>query len=119
MLQTRGVTAVEELTMIAGVWVAISPFTVHFAAASPDLALVNLIVGIALAVVGLCMSIAPERTGDLNLAVLLIGAWLIIAPWVVANDPGTGAILSNVITGACVCLFALTAGGLLMSKRRT
>ncbi|MFF7178402.1 SPW repeat protein [Streptomyces sp. NPDC008121] len=119
MLQTRGVTAVEELVILAGVWAAISPYTVHFAAATPDLAISNLIVGIALAVVGLCMSIAPERTGDLNLAVLLMGAWLIISPWVVARDAGTGAILSNVITGACVCLFALTAGGLLMSKRRT
>ncbi|MEV4947766.1 SPW repeat protein [Streptomyces sp. NPDC053755] len=119
MLQTRGVTAVEELVILAGVWFAISPFTVHFAAAAPDLALTNLIVGIALAVVGLCMSIAPERTGDLNLAVLLFGVWMIISPWVVARDADTGAIVSNVITGACVCLFALTAGGLLMSKRRT
>lgn len=119
MLQTRGVTAVEELVMLAGVWAAISAYTVHFAAARPELALSNLVVGIALAVVGLCMSMAPERTGDLNLAVLLMGAWLIISPWVVVRDPGTGAILSNVITGACVCLFALIAGGLLMSKRKT
>ncbi|MET9932784.1 MULTISPECIES: SPW repeat protein [unclassified Streptomyces] len=67
MLQTRGVAAVEELVILAGVYAAIFAWTVHFAAARPELA------------------------------------------------------LSNVITGACVCLFALTAGGLLMSKsgRRT
>ncbi|MFH8621588.1 SPW repeat protein [Streptomyces vietnamensis] len=119
MLQTRGVAAVEELVILAGVWTAISAYTVHFAAAAPALAISNLVVGIALAVLGLCMSMAPERSQDLNFVVLLMGAWLIVSPWVVTRHPGTGTILSNVITGACVCLFSLTAGGLLMSKRRT
>lgn len=118
VLQSRGVTAVEELVILAGIYAAISAWTVHFSAAKPELAISNLVVGIALAVLGLCMSMAPERTGDLNFAVLLLGAWLIVSPWVVSRDAGTGAILSNVITGACVCLFALTAGGLLMSKSR-
>lgn len=119
MMQTRGVAAVEELVILAGVWAAISAYTVHFSTAAPALALTNLVVGIALAVLGLCMSMAPERSQDLNFVVLLMGAWLIVAPWVVTRHPGTGTIISNVITGACVCLFSLTAGGLLMSKRRT
>ncbi|WP_251067034.1 SPW repeat protein [Streptomyces sp. ISL-36] len=120
MLQTRGVAAVEELVILAGIYAAVSGWVVHFSAARPELALSNLVVGITLAVMGLCMSMAPERSHDLNFVVLLLGAWLIISPWVVAtSDAGTGAILSNVITGACVCLFALTAGGLLMSKRKT
>ncbi|MGP9022477.1 SPW repeat protein [Streptomyces sp. BR1] len=118
MLQTRGVAAVEELVILAGIYAAISGWTVHFSAALPTLALTNLIVGIALAVVGLCMSIAPERSQDLNFVALLMGAWLIVAPWVVARHPGTGAALSNVITGAVTCLLALVAGGILMSKNR-
>ncbi|MER7956323.1 MULTISPECIES: SPW repeat protein [unclassified Streptomyces] len=118
VLQTRGVAAVEELIIVAGIWAAISAYTVHFAGLHPDLALSNLIVGIALAGLGLCMSMAPERAQDLNFVALLAGVWLIISPWVVARDVDTGAIVSNVITGACVCLFALTAGGLLMSKSR-
>ncbi|MFF0559998.1 SPW repeat protein [Streptomyces sp. NPDC020472] len=119
MLQTRGVAAVEELVILAGVYAAISAWTVHFSAARPELAISNLIVGISLAVLGLCMSMAPERSQDLNFVVLLMGVWLIVSPWVVSRNPDTGAVLSNVITGACVCLFALVAGGLLMSKRRT
>ncbi|MEV4941649.1 SPW repeat protein [Streptomyces zaomyceticus] len=119
MLQTRGVAAVEELVILAGIYAAISAWTVHFAAAQPALAITNLVVGIALAVLGLCMSMVPERSQDLNFVVLLMGAWLIIAPWVVGSSPDTGTVLSNVITGACVCLFSLTAGGLLMTKRRT
>ncbi len=119
MLQTRGVAAVEELVILAGVYAAISAWTVHFSAARPELAISNLIVGISLAVLGLCMSMVPERSQDLNFVVLLMGAWLIASPWVVSRNPDTGTILSNVITGACVCLFALMAGGLLMSKRRT
>ncbi|GGT30363.1 SPW repeat protein [Streptomyces purpureus] len=119
MLGTRGVAAVEELVLLAGIYAAISAWTVHFAAAKPELALSNLICGIAIAVLGLAMSMAPERSQDLNFVVLLLGVWLIISPWVVSRDAGTGAILSNVITGACVCLFALVAGGLLMSKGRS
>ncbi|MFB7373584.1 SPW repeat protein [Streptomyces sp. NPDC056222] len=118
MLQTRGVAAVEELVILAGIWAAVSAYTVHFAGTHPDLALSNLIVGIALAGLGLCMSMAPERSADLNFVALAGGVWLIISPWVVARNADTGAIVSNVITGACVCLFALTAGGLLMSKTR-
>ncbi|MCT4357604.1 SPW repeat protein [Streptomyces sp. Je 1-79] len=118
ILQTRGVTAVEELVILAGIWAAISAYTVHFAGLHPDLALSNLIVGIAIAALGVCMSMAPERAQDLNFVALVGGVWLIISPWVVARNAETGAILSNVITGACVCLFALTAGGLLMSKTR-
>ncbi|MFF3319799.1 SPW repeat protein [Streptomyces sp. NPDC003035] len=119
MLETRGVAAVEELVILAGIYAAIAAWVVHFAAAQPELALSNLITGIALAVLGLCMSMAPERSQDLNVVVLLLGAWLIISAWVVPpTDAGTGAIVSNVITGACVCLFALTAGGLLMSKSK-
>ncbi|MER7539484.1 SPW repeat protein [Streptomyces sp. NPDC097704] len=119
MLQTRGVAAVEELVILAGLWAAISAWTVHFSAARPELAITNLVVGIALAGLGLCMSMAPERSQDLNFVVLLLGAWLIVAPWVVSRHPDTGTVLSNVITGACVCLFSLTAGGILMTKRRT
>ncbi|MFK8906051.1 SPW repeat protein [Streptomyces sp. YS-3] len=118
MLQTRGVAAVEELVILAGIYAAISGWTVHFSNSMPTLALTNLIVGIALAVVGLCMSIVPERSQDLNFVVLLMGAWLIVAPWVVGRHPGTGAVLSNIITGAAVCLFALVAGGMLMSKNK-
>ncbi|MFF0434015.1 SPW repeat protein [Streptomyces sp. NPDC004327] len=119
VLQTRGVAAVEELVILAGIYAAISAYTVHFAAALPTLAISNLIVGIAVAGLGLAMSMAPERSQDLNFVLLLLGAWLIVSPWVVARFPSTGAIVSNVVTGACVCLFALVAGGLLMSKRRT
>ncbi|MFF8607007.1 SPW repeat protein [Streptomyces sp. NPDC015346] len=120
MLQTRGVAAVEELVILAGIYAAISAWVVHFSTARPELALSNLVTGIALAVLGLCMSMAPERSQDLNLVVLLLGAWLIVSSWIVPTaDAGTGPIVSNVITGACVCLFAIVAGGLLMTKRRT
>ncbi|GGT79809.1 MULTISPECIES: SPW repeat protein [Streptomyces] len=118
VLQTRGAAAVEELVILAGVYAAISGWVVHFSAARPELALSNLVTGIALAVLGLCMSMAPERSRDLNFVVLLLGAWLIVSAWLVPTaDAGAGPILSNVITGACVCLFAVVAGGLLMSKR--
>ncbi|BAU81120.1 hypothetical protein SLA_0165 [Streptomyces laurentii] len=119
MLETRGVAAVEELVIVGGIYAAVSAWTVHFAATRPELAISNLIAGIAIAVLGLCMSMAPERAQDLNFVVLLLGAWLIVSPWVVARTPDTGVVLSNVLTGACVCLFALVAGGMLMSKRRT
>lgn len=88
VMETRGVAAVEELVILAGIYAAISGWTVHFSAAKPTLALSNLVVGIALAVLGLCMSMVPERSADLNFVVLFLGAWLIVSPWVVARSAG-------------------------------
>lgn len=118
VLGGRGVAGIDGLLLLAGLYAAISPWTVHFAPTSPQLAQNNLIMGIAVAVVALVLNMAPERMQGLSMACAAIGAWLIVSPWVVTRHPETGAIWNNIIIGAVICLLGLAAAGMMMRNRR-
>ncbi len=105
----RGEVAVDGLVVLAGLYCAISPWVVHFSASRPDLLINNLVLGIAVALIGLGMSMAPERMRGMSIAAAAIGVWLIISPWVVTRFPDHGMIWSNVVIGAVICLLGLAA----------
>ncbi|MFI2028721.1 SPW repeat protein [Streptomyces buecherae] len=109
MLGRPGVVAVDGLLLLAGLYVAIAPWTVHFAAAETELARNNLITGIAVAVIGLALTMVPERMAGLSAACAAIGVWLIVSPWVVTRHPDTGTVWNNVVAGAVICLLGLVA----------
>ena len=114
MLNGRDVVLFDGPVLLAGLYCAISPWVVHFAGFQPQLAFNNLILGIAVAVLGFGLAMGPTRMYGLSVALAVIGAWLIIAPWVVGSSPSTGAIVSNVIIGGITCLLGLLATGTLM-----
>jgi hypothetical protein len=105
----RGEVAVDGLVVLAGLYCAISPWVVHFSGARPDLLINNLIMGLAVAVIGIGMSMAPERMRGMSLAAAGIGVWMIISPWVVTRFPDNGMIWNNVVIGAVICLLGLGA----------
>ncbi len=105
----KGEVAVDGLVVLAGLYCAVSPWVVHFSGARPDLLTNNLILGIAVALIGLGMAMAPERMRGMSVAAAGIGVWLIISPWVVTRFPDHGMIWSNVVTGAVICLLGLAA----------
>ncbi|MET8681634.1 SPW repeat protein [Streptomyces sp. NPDC004647] len=119
MLHGRGASAVEGLAFLAGVYCAISPWTVHFSGAQPELTLNNLVLGIAIALMGIGLAAAPERLGGLSWTMALMGVWLIISPWVVTRFPDSGMIWNNVVIGAVVCLLGLVAAGTMRPRRET
>jgi hypothetical protein len=118
VLGGRGIVGVDGLLLLAGLYAAISPWTVHFAPTSPQLAQNNLIMGIAVAVVALVLNMAPDRMQGLSMACAAIGVWLMVSPWVVMRHPETGAIWNNIIIGAVICLLGLAAAGMMMRNRR-
>ncbi|WP_458248531.1 SPW repeat domain-containing protein [Streptomyces sp. MAI_2237] len=72
------------------------------------LAVSNLVTGIALAVLALGFGSVFERTFGMGWAAAGIGAWAIVAPWVVQNASATtGTIVSNTITGAVAVILGL------------
>jgi hypothetical protein len=102
--------AVGMLAFLTGIYLAASPWITGFNGLS-TLAVNNLLVGLAYA---LLMSggfgRAYERTHGMAWGACLLGAWTIIAPWVVAgNVSTTKTITNNVITGAVALLLALAA----------
>lgn len=99
--------AIESLALLTGLYLAVSPWIVGFDGLT-TLAVCNLVTGIAYA---LCMGgfvSAYERTHAMAWAACAIGAWTIVAPWVVAGSVDTTrTIVSNVIVGAVALLLGL------------
>ncbi|WP_432138203.1 MULTISPECIES: SPW repeat protein [unclassified Streptomyces] len=98
--------ATEGLTLLTGLYLAISPWVIGFN--GNPLAVSNLVTGIALAVLALGFGSAFERTFGMGWAAAGIGAWAVIAPWVMQNaSTTTGTIVSNSITGGVAVVLGL------------
>ncbi|MEV6574657.1 SPW repeat protein [Streptomyces sp. NPDC051577] len=111
--------AIEAMALIAGLYIAASPWIVGFSGFG-SLAVNNLIAGLAYC---LCMGglgSAYERTHAMAWTAVVIAAWTIVAPWVIAGDVSTTrTVLSNVIAGAVALLLALAMAGMAGRDRRT
>ncbi|MDQ1007713.1 hypothetical protein QFZ82_002198 [Streptomyces sp. V4I23] len=104
--------AVEALALLTGVYLAASPWIAGFSGLTA-LAVTNLILGIAYAACMGGLGSAYERTHAMAWAGCAIGAFTIIAPWVVAgNVDTTRTVINNVIVGvvALLCALAMAVG---------
>lgn len=100
--------ALECMSLLAGVYLAISPWVVDFHASAPALTGNNVITGLVLVALSLGFVPAFERTHSMGLAAAAIGVWTIIAQWVIQSSPtNAGIIASNVAIGAVVLVLAL------------
>ncbi|MYR62939.1 hypothetical protein GTY54_44300 [Streptomyces sp. SID625] len=111
--------AVEGLIVLAGLYAAISPWVVHFAI-QPAITVNNLIVGITAGIIGLGLALAPERMFRLAWALVPLGVWLFISPWVVTLTHGAraGVIWNNCWVGAVIAALGLAAMGLTIGVAR-
>ncbi|MCZ0991161.1 MULTISPECIES: SPW repeat protein [Streptomyces] len=111
MLGGRDVALVDGPVFLLGLYCAASPWILHYTTSQPALATHNLIVGIAIGLLALGFTTAPERMYGLSWAMCAMGVWMIIAPWVVGSSPDTGVILNNVIIGALAFVLGLMCAG--------
>src|SRR2546423_13699904 len=72
MLGGRAV-AVDGLLFLAGLYAAVSPWTVHFSKAQSGLTINNLVMGLAVATLGIGLTLAAERLFGLSWAMSAIG----------------------------------------------
>ncbi|GAA1580237.1 hypothetical protein GCM10009789_37560 [Kribbella sancticallisti] len=115
--ETQTAQAVEGLTFLAGLYLAISPWVVGFTGFT-TLTGNNLIVGIAMALLAIGFAAAYERTHGIAWVMPLVGAWTIVAPWAVSGDVATtSTILSNVVTGGVAVLLGLGAMAIGMRRK--
>ncbi|MDQ1045674.1 SPW repeat protein [Streptomyces sp. V4I2] len=115
---TPAAQAIESLAFLTGVYLAASPWIAGFSNLSA-LAVNNLVVGIAYA---LLMSggfgRAYERTHGMAWAACALGAWTVVAPWVVSGDVSTTrTVVNNVIIGAIGFLLGLAASAMANERR--
>jgi hypothetical protein len=112
---TPRAVVVDGLVLLAGLWLAISPWVIHFNNTAPDLRVNNLVLGIAVAVVALGLATQPSLMARLSWATAVIGAWVIVSPWVVQRSGlNAGIILNNLITGAIILLLGVAAAAMAM-----
>lgn len=110
----------EGATLLAGVYLAISPWVIQFTAVSFDLAVSNLVIGLTVAVLALGVAAAYSRTHSVSWVTPLLGAWTVIAPFVIlGSQVGIGMVLSNVITGGLIILCGLGLSALVMMRRES
>ena len=110
----------DGLVLLAGLWLAISPWVIHFNTTARDVAVNNLVLGIAVAVVALGLTLMPLRMVRLSWATAVIGAWVVVSQWVIQQSgSNAGIVLNNVITGAITLLLGIAAAAILMSGSRS
>ncbi|MBT2447376.1 SPW repeat protein [Streptomyces sp. ISL-43] len=116
---TPAAQAVEALALLTGLFLAASPWIVGFSVLS-SLAINNLIAGLAYC---LCMGglgSAYERTHAMAWTAVGLGAWTIVAPWVISGEVDTTrTVLTNVITGAIALCLALAMAAMAGRERAT
>jgi hypothetical protein len=104
---TTSAQAVDGLTLLAGLYLAISPWVVGFNGLT-RLTVCNLVTGFALAALALGFASAYGRTHGLSWIAPIIGVWTIVAPWIVQSST-RASIWNNVATGIVIFLLGLGA----------
>lgn len=102
--QTPLARVVDGLVLITGLYVAMSPWVVGFSPFN-DISVTTLISGLALAVLAIGFTTAYSHTHTISWVTPLLGAWIVIAPFVVQQTGTTAPIVvNNAITGGIACL---------------
>jgi hypothetical protein len=116
--ETPTAQAADCLTVLAGLFVALSPWIIGFSEST--LAVNNLIIGLAVAILGAGFATSYERTHRLMWVCPLLGIWTIIAVWTVSGAAATtGMVLGNVFGGAVIVLLGLGAMAPMYMARRS
>jgi hypothetical protein len=101
--------------LLTGLWVAISPWFLALQAPRAGNATANdLIIGLAVAALGLLTITGARRVESLQGASLLAGVWLIISPFILDAKVSITAAMywSNIWSGAIITVAALAVLGL-------
>lgn len=110
MAESFTAQATDALTVLTGLYVSLSPWIIGFSETSAGLARNNLVIGLAVAVLGAGFAAAYERTHRLLWVCPLLGAWTIVSLWLVSGtETTTETVLSNVFGGAAIVVFGLIA----------
>jgi hypothetical protein len=111
MLGGRDVALVDGPVFLLGLYCAASPWIVHYTTSQPDLVVHNLIVGIAIGLLALGFTRAPERMYGLSWAMCALGVWMIVSPWIVGESPDAGVVWNNIVIGALALILGLMCIG--------
>jgi hypothetical protein len=108
---------------LAGVWLVMAPYALNYQDLTTgfDGFWNDIVVGVAVAVVAAIRMVTPIRTAALSLVHVILGGWLIIAPFVLeyhlVADAGR-ATWNDIVVGLIVVLLGLASAALGFRGRR-
>jgi hypothetical protein len=113
-------SALDGMIILLGMYTAVSPWVVHFAATNPNVRVNNLLIGLTLVAFGFGLALQPERLYRLGWVAVPVGVWMIISPWVVTvgHSAPKALIWNNVFIGGIAVVFGLAAHGMMMRATR-
>ncbi|MFJ8751149.1 SPW repeat protein [Streptomyces sp. NPDC102441] len=114
----RTTAGADAPVFLLGLYCAVSPWVLHFTASQPSLVTHNLVIGLAIAVLALCFTAMPERMTGMSIAIVALGAWLIVSTWIVGQSPDMGVVLNNVIVGGLAIVLGAACAGLSMKNKK-
>jgi hypothetical protein len=100
VLGGRDVALVDGPVFLLGLYCAASPWIVHYTTSQPALVAHNLIMGIAIGLLALGFTRAPERMYGLSWAMCALG-----------ESPDAGVVWNNIIIGALAVILGLVCAG--------
>ncbi|MFH8570167.1 SPW repeat protein [Streptomyces sp. NPDC017993] len=118
VLGGRDVVLVDGPVFLVGLYCAASPWIIHYTGSQSALVTHNLIVGIAIALLALGFTVTPDRMYGLSGAMCAMGAWMIVAPWIVGTNPDAGVIWNNIVIGGLTFLLGAMCVAVASRTRR-
>jgi hypothetical protein len=119
--ETPAARITDGALMLAGLYLAVSPWIVGFPPFEANLSVNNFICGIAIAVLAGGFAVAYGRTHGLAWLPVVLGVWTIVAPFVILRGYATGGtIANNIVIGVITICLGLVAmrPGMVASKRK-
>lgn len=99
------------LLILTGLFTAVAPRIVRAFETSPRVSGGNLVLGLALAVIGLVYAMTAARGHALGWVLVPLGIWLLVSPWIFREHP-RGVVWTDVVLGIITTLLGLAAAGL-------
>jgi hypothetical protein len=100
-------SAASGLDVLAGIWLLISPFVLHFRGYS-SLITNDVVLGIVIGILALIRFFSPSRgTVWASWVNVVLGIWVLISPWCLAYSAYRPAMTNNVIMGIIVIILGL------------
>ncbi|SFQ73055.1 SPW repeat-containing protein [Amycolatopsis arida] len=108
----------SALVFLAGVWLAASPFALDYVGTSDVSHWTDIVLGAAIAVTGLVRTTAPRALPWFSLVNVLLGAWLVVLPFVLGPPGLDTADTNRLAVGVVVALLAASSATLTFVHRR-
>ena len=119
-----GATAASAVTFLAGIWLVLAPFVLDYAPADSGIGAYwnDLVVGVAIAMLAIVRAVAPSNVPWFSIVNVVLGAWLIVAPFVLEYDDARAneriPIGNDLTVGLVVIVMAATSAASTFRHRR-